>query len=155
MSNEIIAKDMFDKAVIDELSDRINQLHTGTSASWGKMNAPQMLAHLNEAFKSSMANQPLKRIFIGRIIGKMAKRSFTGTKPFKQGLPTDKSFIMTGEKNFDREKENLLRLMRNFSEGGPTVLTKHKHPFFGSMTVDDWNKLMYRHTDHHLRQFGV
>lgn len=151
----IIAKDMFDKAVVEELAQRINRLHTNSAANWGKMNAAQMLAHLNEAFKSSMANQPLKRVFIGRLIGRMAKKSFTGTKPFKQGLPTDKSFIITNERNFDREKENLMRLMKTFSEGGPTVLTKHKHPFFGKMSVDDWNKLMYRHTDHHLKQFGV
>ncbi|HHT9020342.1 TPA: DUF1569 domain-containing protein [Flavobacterium psychrophilum] len=29
------------------------------------------------------------------------------------------------------------------------------HPFWGKMTDDDWNKLMWNHVDHHLRQFGV
>jgi Protein of unknown function (DUF1569) len=29
------------------------------------------------------------------------------------------------------------------------------HPVFGAMTARDWNRVLYRHTDHHLRQFGV
>jgi hypothetical protein len=29
------------------------------------------------------------------------------------------------------------------------------HALFGSMTGDDWGVLMYRHTDHHFRQFGI
>lgn len=27
--------------------------------------------------------------------------------------------------------------------------------FFGSMSVRDWQRWAYRHTNHHLRQFGV
>lgn len=29
------------------------------------------------------------------------------------------------------------------------------HGFFGTMTVADWQRWGYRHTDHHLRQFGL
>jgi hypothetical protein len=29
-----------------------------------------------------------------------------------------------------------------------------RHPFFGHMTIDDWWRWGYLHTDHHLRQFG-
>lgn len=29
------------------------------------------------------------------------------------------------------------------------------HPAFGRMTRRAWGVLIYRHTDHHLRQFGV
>ena len=29
------------------------------------------------------------------------------------------------------------------------------HGFFGTMSVQDWQRWAYRHTDHHLRQFGL
>ena len=29
------------------------------------------------------------------------------------------------------------------------------HPFFGAMTSEEWSVLMYKHLDHHLRQFGA
>jgi len=31
----------------------------------------------------------------------------------------------------------------------------HPHSFFGRMTPDEWAVLMYKHVDHHLRQFGA
>jgi hypothetical protein len=29
------------------------------------------------------------------------------------------------------------------------------HGRFGTMTTRDWHRWAYRHTDHHLRQFGL
>jgi hypothetical protein len=29
------------------------------------------------------------------------------------------------------------------------------HGLFGSMSVADWQRWAYKHTDHHLRQFGL
>ena len=45
--------------------------------------------------------------------------------------------------------------VRQFSEGGETRCTRHPHPFFGSLTPQAWSRGMYKHLDHHLRQFGV
>jgi hypothetical protein len=36
----------------------------------------------------------------------------------------------------------------------PTALPAN-HAVFGAMTATDWYRWAYRHTDHHLRQFGV
>jgi hypothetical protein len=29
------------------------------------------------------------------------------------------------------------------------------HPLFGPLTHREWSALMYRHVDHHLKQFGA
>ena len=29
------------------------------------------------------------------------------------------------------------------------------HGFFGWMSLSDWQRWAYKHTDHHLRQFGL
>jgi hypothetical protein len=33
--------------------------------------------------------------------------------------------------------------------------TKDAHPFFGKMTVKQWDYLQHKPLDHHLSQFGV
>ena len=35
------------------------------------------------------------------------------------------------------------------------VVTQDPHPFFGRMTGEEWDRLLWKHLDHHLRQFGV
>ena len=29
------------------------------------------------------------------------------------------------------------------------------HAFFGKLTGEEWGRLMHKHIDHHLRQFGA
>ncbi len=49
----------------------------------------------------------------------------------------------------------LSRLIDKFAAGGAAGCTKNPHSFFGKMTPEEWAILMYKHLDHHLRQFGV
>jgi len=49
----------------------------------------------------------------------------------------------------------LSALLERFFENGPRGCTKHPHAFFGQLTPEEWARLMYKHLDHHLRQFGV
>jgi len=45
--------------------------------------------------------------------------------------------------------------IRQFYEGGKARCARHPHPFFGSLTPHAWSRGMFKHLDHHLRQFGV
>ncbi len=47
------------------------------------------------------------------------------------------------------------RLIDRFATAGREGCTSHPHSFFGRLTPDEWAILMYKHLDHHLRQFGV
>lgn len=35
------------------------------------------------------------------------------------------------------------------------TLTPESKALWGKMTYEDWDKLMWKHIDHHLKQFGV
>jgi hypothetical protein len=37
----------------------------------------------------------------------------------------------------------------------PAETLEPAHGFFGSMSLADWQRWAYKHTDHHLRQFGL
>jgi LPS sulfotransferase NodH len=46
-------------------------------------------------------------------------------------------------------------MIDRFVAAGPKGCTTHPHSFFGRLTAEEWAILMYKHLDHHLRQFGV
>ena len=144
---------MFDPAVKQDIIDRINLLTPGTQPKWGKMNVAQMVAHCQKPIGVAFGKHQLNGSWLLKIIGPLFKSVLYNDKPYKQGLPTDKSFIMTGtEKDFDKDKNELLEMVSNFSEN---TMTDAPHPAFGRLTKEQWSKATWKHLDHHLKQFGV
>jgi hypothetical protein len=146
-------KNLFDPTVKQEIIDRINKLSAQTPPQWGKMNAAQMLAHLQMPMGSAQGIHKLPRTLFGRIVGRFARPIFYGDKPFKRNLPTDPSFVMTtAQKDFEKEKQGLISMINNFKE---ELIVNKTHPFFGKLTKEQWSTGSWKHLDHHLRQFGV
>jgi hypothetical protein len=81
--------------------------------------------------------------------------SVNSDKPFKRNAPTGPNLRITDQRQFDLEKERLSQLVERFVSAGPAGCTTHPHNFFGRMTADEWGVLMYKHLDHHFRQFGA
>jgi len=136
-----------------EIINRIMTLSPHTPNKWGKMNVAQVLEHCQTGLKGAYGEIKFKRGLIGFLFGGLAKKSLTADHtPFKQNLPTDKAFIVVGQKDFEAEREKLLVLLKQFS---PEKITKSPHPFFGKMTEKEWDIIQWKHLDHHLRQFGA
>jgi hypothetical protein len=148
-------RNLFDTDVYNEIKDRINKLHPASPANWGKMTVSQMLAHCRQPVKVALSEKKLPRMFIGRILGSFIKSKLYNDSSWKQNLPTSPTFIIRDERDFETEKNKLLEITTQFYTAGPTGITKHPHPFFGSFTPEQWGKSMFKHLDHHLKQFGV
>ncbi len=146
-------KNLFDTEVKEEIIQRIKKLTPESNALWGKMNVSQMLAHVQVPIAVSEGRQKLSRSFIGFIFGPFAKKILYNDQPFRRNLPTDKRFVMIGEKKeFEKEQKQLLEIVQNFKEEN---IVNTPHPFFGKLTKEQWSKGAWKHLDHHLRQFGV
>ena len=137
------------------LMDRLQGLQPGAARQWGKMSAGQMLAHCSIAMEVATGETPRKQAFIGKIFAPFVRSSLLGEKPFSRNSPTDPTFIVTDEKNFDAEKQRLARLVNTFCESGPEKASAHTHSFLGRLRGEEWGVMMYKHIDHHLRQFGA
>jgi len=148
----MVVKNLFDPGVKQEIVDRINKLTPESKALWGKMNVGQMLAHCQMPIGVAFGEHQLKGSFILKLIGPLFKSVLYNDKPYKRSLPTDKSFIMTGSKDFKQERDKLLEMIHHFSE---TKMINEKHPAFGKLTKEQWSKATWKHLDHHLQQFGV
>jgi len=138
-----------------ELRQRIRLLRPDCEKQWGSMNVAQMLAHCSAWMEMAAGLKTPPRSFLGRIVGKMAKKSVLGQKPISRNMPTEKSLIIQGEKDFAAERQRLIEWVERFSAGGPEQCTTHPHCFFGSMAPIEWAIMGYKHLDHHLKQFGA
>jgi len=148
-------KNLFTTDAKQEVLARMNTLSPQSNRQWGKMEVDQMLAHCSAALEVAVGQKFPPRLFIGRVLAPIFKSTVLGDKPFSKNGPTDKSFIITDRRNFDSEKTRLTGLITQFSEGGTAKCTTHPHSFLGKLTADEWGKLMYKHLDHHLKQFSA
>jgi Protein of unknown function (DUF1569) len=148
-------KNLFEQEATEEVISRIDTLEPACQRQWGKMDVAQMLAHCSAALDMASGHLILPRIFIGRILGPFVKPIYTNQKPFSKNNPTDKKLVMSDQRDFLREQQQLKRKVREFHEGGEAQCTRHPHPFFGALTPQEWSRGMYKHLDHHLRQFGA
>lgn len=149
-------RNLFQAGRADEMKQRLQHLKPDSQRQWGKMSPAQMLAHCSAGLEMAAGEIRPSRALIGRIIGPAVKRiAFRDEEPFRRNSPTSKELRMTGEVDFDAERKRLSGLIDRFAESGPSGCTDHPHAFFGSLTPDEWAILMYKHLDHHLRQFGA
>lgn len=148
-------KNLFETSSATEIKERIERLGPDSERQWGTMTAAQMLAHCSAWMETAAGLRNPPRSFMGRIFGKVAKKSFFGEAPVRRNLPTEKSLLMRGERDFAAEQRRLLDWVDRFSAGGPEQCTTCPHCFFGPMTPVEWASMGYKHLDHHLRQFGA
>jgi hypothetical protein len=146
---------LYNQTDVDGILNRIEKLTPNAQREWGKMNTGQMLAHLNAFLETALNQNPQKRMLIGRVVGVFFKKRYVSEKPFSKNGPTGKNYIFTDIKNFEKEKNKALQLVKQFYENGYEKCTKKPHPFFGNLTPNEWAIAQWKHFDHHLRQFGV
>jgi len=144
---------IFEKASNEVMVARINKLSPETKALWGKMTVNQMLKHTNESILIAFGEKTLKINFLMRFLGKMMKNKVFNSE-FKKNSPTAPEFIFKEEYDFEGAKNELISNFSQFAKGHDSIKITN-HPFWGKMSFEDWDKLMWKHLDHHLRQFGV
>ncbi|HMC86405.1 MAG TPA: DUF1569 domain-containing protein [Chitinophagaceae bacterium] len=145
-------KTVFDKTTREEITGRINSLDETSVAQWGKMNVDQVIKHCSMFDEMVLGRQTYKRVFIGLVIGKIAlKNLLKNEKPLGKSLPTFLDTSATESEGIAAAKRKWIGLVEEYAGFSNTNFV---HPFFGKMTKDQIGYFVYKHTDHHLRQFN-
>ncbi|MBL7739460.1 MAG: DinB family protein [Chitinophagaceae bacterium] len=147
-------KSVLDTSVREELVNRINSLNQQSNARWGKMNVFQMAKHCTMCEDMFLGKLVIKRVFIGRLIGGIVlKKVLKDDKPFGKNSPTSPVLKTTAESGDleQQKKEWINRIGQYAGYNNPGFV----HPFFGPMTKEQAGLFVYKHADHHLRQFGA
>lgn len=147
---------IFAKETTDAVIERIGHLKPDTKPQWGKMDAGQMLAHCNVAYEMVYEDiHPKPNAFLKLIIKLLVKNKVTGEAPFAKNSRTAPAFIITGDKDFEAEKNRLVDHLRKTQQLGESHFAGKESHSFGALSKTEWNNMFYKHLDHHLKQFGA
>jgi Protein of unknown function (DUF1569). len=142
--------DIFDR---EEVIGRIDAVTAESKPRWGKMNAEMMLAHLVASVRMAKGELEVKP-------KKLPIRFFPLRQlivywlPFPKGAPTAPELLPSDPGAIEENKHQLAQLLKDVGGRGAMDLWPY-HPAFGNLGRRGWGVLIWRHVDHHLRQFGA
>jgi hypothetical protein len=152
--NKIQMKTIFEPAVRNELIERVNKLTPNAPQVFGRMRPAQGLHHINAALQ----------LYLGEITSPYHGNNFKAglfklftfsPLPIPRGkAPTAPPLISEGTYDLEAEKARFSSLLERVV-AQPKTAQWPIHPLFGKMTGEQYGKLGYKHTDHHLQEFGV
>lgn len=149
-------KNIFEKQVVDEILERLEKLTPSTPQLWGKMNASQVLAHLNVTYEMTYESiHPKPNFFLRFILKSFVKSKVVGEAGYAKNGQTAPAFIVSNDKDFEKEKTRLINYLHKTQELGASYFENKENSSFGVLTSKEWNNLFYKHIDHHFTQFGV
>src|SRR5262245_48953049 len=145
---------MFDAADREAILRRVAALTPTSQRKWGQFSVGGMLCHLQDSTKMALGELPVelksKKAF--RVFP--LKQLLLYVAPFPKGAPTAPELLQGVPVDFETDKARLGELLTQVAVGpheGPGPV----HPLFGPLSRQEWGVAGYKHTDHHLRQFGV
>ncbi|HEX9727926.1 MAG TPA: hypothetical protein VGA37_05440 [Gemmatimonadales bacterium] len=148
-------KTVRDPAVLDRLIDRLNALRPETGRRWGTMSGGEMLCHLGDAAAGVLTPSTAAPVTGRRLAKWIGLRT---ALPWPHGLRTprrvDPRADGTKPGDFASDRRRAIAGLRDIAAAGEGAMVS-SHGVFGPMSTRDWQRWAYRHTNHHLRQFGL
>ena len=118
------------------------------------MNVSQMLTHLADAVRMTFGELPVKDKHIPFIRHFPAKQLVLYVFPFPKGSTTAPELLARVPESFEAERAQCKTFLARFGADRAS-LRFAPHPLFGPLTSRQMGALVYKHFDHHLRQFRV
>lgn len=149
-------KSLAEASAVLEIRDRIGRLHPQCQRQWGRMTAHEMVCHMGDSFEIVLDRRCVEPIKTPLPPAVMKWFALQLPMRWPKGVPTapevEQGVGGTHPSDWERDHRRLREVFDAFCakrEAWP------QHPFFREMSVADWMRWGYLHSDHHLRQFGL
>src|SRR5688572_422120 len=147
-----------DPRVLRLLKQRLRMLHPDSPRRWGTLTPHEMLCHLGDAAAMVLRTRP-RRVPIPQRRRPIVKALALWVPiPWPHGSRTnplhDPRAEGTRPSEFTKDLSRAIAGIDGIATAAPHALDP-AHGLFGTMSLGDWQRWAYRHTDHHLRQFGL
>lgn len=134
------------------LLQRMDRVSPPRVPLWGKMNAEQMVEHVTAQMEMALGDFPVRqrKSWLGRW---PMRPLIVHWLPWPKGSPTAPELIQFTTADWDQVRLHFKQTFERVVQQGPGGAFG-PHPLFGKLSARSWGVLLYRHLDHHLRQFG-
>lgn len=150
-------KNWFDPGDPDAVLQRLERLTPDARPRWGALSAREMLCHLADLARVALGEKTARRVD-GPLRLPGIAHAVVWLLPWPKGAPTAPEALpgrgMTEPREFQADKRALIEVLGRFGTT-PADQAFAPNPVFGSLSRRGWGRFMWRHVDHHLRQFGV
>lgn len=149
-----MARSIFDAPTRQHVIDRINRLRPDSPRKFGKMEPNEMMCHMEDAILCANGRRPT-RVRKSFMSNPFVRWLILYVIPWPKGkAETVAEMKVTRPTDFETDRARLIALVNETSARGPSAAWA-VHPAFGDMSGREYGVLIYRHFDHHLKQFGV
>lgn len=140
----------------DALYARIDRVQAEDRAKWGHMTANAMICHLLDHARVALGDIPVAdhSTFLSRhLLKSIVLLGFPAPKGKVSTFPEIDPALGHGTPPTNIEQD-VATLKETFARFIATDLTPQPHTLFGPLTKQQWGRLIFMHSDYHLRQFG-
>jgi hypothetical protein len=136
-----------------ELADRLGAVTPDRRAEWGTLSAPKMVCHLADSLNMAMGDLEVATKWLP-IRYTPLKQLIIYAAPFPKGAQTAPELLKREPREWANDVADVQDLLARAASARTTAAWPD-HPLFGKLSKRAWGVLIYRHMDHHLRQFGA
>lgn len=142
----------------NEFVNALAEIAPDTKGLWGKMNVQQMIEHMSFSFRQANGKNKYSLLTPEENVPKM-QAFMMSDKPFKENTPnpiigndTIREKNATVQDALQELQTEINDFFAVFDAQPDAVIT---NPFFGNLNYEMWVQLLYKHSLHHLKQFGI
>ena len=152
-------KSLASQDTVDELVSRMERLTPDTERRWGTMTPGEMLCHVADATEGVIGRRKTPGVVPNNPLPAPVAWLLLNTAiPFPKGVETRAGVNPRKEgtrpADFGTDRARAIDALRALAVA-PADSLSPTHFRFGTMTQAKWQRWAYKHTDHHLRQFGL
>lgn len=151
-------KTVGDPVVLQSLVARLRALQPESPRRWGSLTPHEMLCHLGDATDMVLRTRPRKEALSPRARPFVKALGLWSPLRWPHGWRTnpmhDPKAGGTRPSVFVQDLVRAVAGLEGLASAKPETL-EPVHGFFGTMSIGDWQRWAYKHSDHHLRQFGL
>ena len=134
------------------LIERLSRVRPDAKPQWGTLDAPRMLCHLADGLRVALGDLPARPVhnFATRTLAKFLVVN-TGFAPPRGRIQTAPEMLTSKPATWEADLAACVKLVERVGTGSARAV----HPTFGPLSPEEWGRLCWKHTNHHLVQFGV
>ncbi|HLG57208.1 MAG TPA: hypothetical protein VI485_17845 [Vicinamibacterales bacterium] len=132
---------------------RLRSLRPDAPRRWGKMSVDQMLWHVNTGLENALGRYAVAKISFP--LPSFVMKFIVISLPWRKGkTPTAPEFVASSTHDFEHERARLFQLIDECA-AKPLDAKWNDSAYLGRMTGREWSRLLGKHLDYHLQQFGA
>ena len=152
-------KNLLDESAFKDTLHRIEQLRSDSINHWGKMTVNEMICHISDPLRDILGIRITEPVTTPEMrpnlmVMLMVESDWAVNQPTFPPYLQGEGGGGTPPKGFDTDKKDLIDLVHRFYKTGEGFAF-HPHAGLGMMSRNEFGEFLWKHTDHHLRSFGV